>query len=110
MTETYEVRFHPAVREDLRTIARLIAEAGGRVAAERRLAEIEATVRSLAETPHKGSLRHEISPGLRAIPAGRRGVVAFTVDDRARCVLVHAITWGGADWIGRTRRRGSRGR
>jgi toxin ParE1/3/4 len=102
---TYEIRFHPAVRADLEAIARLIARAAGRAAAERRLAEIEAAVRSLAVTPHKGTIRDAIAPRLRAIPAGRRGVVAFTVDDDARCVRVHAITWAGGDWIGRTLRR-----
>ena len=81
---TYEIRFHPAVRADLEAIARLIARAAGRAAAERRLAEIEAAVRSLAVTPHKGTIRDAIAPRLRAIPAGRRGVVAFTVDDDAR--------------------------
>lgn len=60
---------------------------------------------AVAETPHKGSLRHEIAPGLRAIPAGRHAVVAFTVDDADRSVLVHAITHGGADWISRVRDR-----
>jgi len=101
----YEIRFHPAVRSDLEAVARLIADAAGRAAAERRLADIEATVRSLAETPHKGTIRDAIAPGLRAIPAGRRGVVAFTVDDAARCVYVHAVTWAGGDWVGRSLRR-----
>lgn len=82
-----------------------MADYSGRTVAERRLAEIEAAVLALAETPHKGSLRHEIAPGLRAIPAGRRAVVAFTVDDATRTILVHAITYGGADWITAVRRR-----
>lgn len=29
----------------------------------------------------KGSLRNEIAPGLRAIPAGLKAVIAFAVDD-----------------------------
>lgn len=101
----YELRFHPAVRGDLATIARLITETAGRATAERKLAEIAAAIRALAETPHKGTLRDEVAPGLRAIPAGRRAVVAFRVDDAARAVFVYAVTYGGADWIGRARER-----
>ncbi|WP_299083241.1 hypothetical protein [uncultured Ruegeria sp.] len=44
-------------------------------------------------------------PGLRAIPATRRAVIAFTIDEDAREVLVIAITYGGADWISRTGHR-----
>jgi plasmid stabilization system protein ParE len=70
------------------------------------LLELRAAARSLAETPHLGSLRNEIVPGLRAIPAARRGVIAFTVDDEARQVFVHIIAWGGFDWISRLPQRG----
>jgi len=105
MNSAYTLRFHPKVRSDLETIARLIAEYAGRAAAERILAEIEAAVRTLADTPHRGSIRDDIAPGLRAIPAGRRAVVAFRVDDLGRQVLVYSITYGGADWIGRVSER-----
>ena len=40
-------------------------------------------------------------PGLRAIPAGRSGVVVFTVDDQAREVFVHVIAYGGSHWTSR---------
>ncbi len=53
----------------------------------------------------KGSLRDEIAPGLRVIPAGRKGVVVFKGDDGARDVLIYAVTYGGADWITRSRFR-----
>ena len=69
--------------------------------AERKLDEIAAVVRALAHTPHKGSIRDEIAPGLRAIPAAGRGVVVFVVDDEARRVLVKAIGHAGSDWVGR---------
>jgi len=90
---------------DLDAIARWIVEHAGPEAAERRLAEIEAVIASLRDTPHKGSTRDEIAPGLRAIPAGRRAVVAFVVDDTAREELIHAVTYAGADWIARTTAR-----
>ena len=41
----------------------------------------------------------DLAPGLRAIPAARRAVIAFTVDDDAKEVLIHCITCSGADWV-----------
>ena len=47
-----------------------------------------------------------MAPGLRAIPAGRKAVIAFTVDDDAHEVHIHAVTYAGADWITRSKSRG----
>ncbi len=91
----YRIRFHPLVARDLDVIARWILDYAGRAAADRTLAEIGSTITSLAQTPHRGSIRGEIAPGLRAIPAGRKAVVAFTVDDKAGEVLIHAVTYAG---------------
>lgn len=90
---------------DLDAIAGWILDYAGPDAAERKLAEIEAAIATLKTTPHKGSNRDEIAPGLRVIPAGRKAVVAFVVDDAAAEVLIYAVTYGGADWIGRTSAR-----
>lgn len=101
----YRIRFHPLVSRDLDAIAQWIIDYAGPAAAARKLAEIEAAIAKLTTMPHKGSLRDEIAPGLRAIPAGRKAVVAFLVDDDAGEVLIYAVTYGGADWIGRTSAR-----
>ena len=103
---TYRIRFHPAVADDLASIVELIADFAGPQAAERRLSEIEAVISSLADTPLKGSVRSEIAPGLRAIPAGRKAVIAFTVNEAEREVLVHVIGYAGSDWIARSTARG----
>ena len=95
----YRVRFHPAVSEDLRRIALSMLPYAGSATTARIISDLRATALSLQETPHRGSLRNEIVPGLRAIPAGRRGVVVFTVDDEAYEVFVHVIAYGGADWM-----------
>jgi len=102
----YRIKFHPLVARDLDTIAKAIIAYAGPDSAARKLAEIEAAVATLKTTPHKGSTRDEIAPGLRAIPAGRKAVIAFVVDDDAKEVLIYAITYGGADWIARTGARG----
>lgn len=101
------VRFHPAVSDDLESITAWLMDYAESAAAECRLEEIEATIAALADLPHKGSRRDEIALGLRAPPAGRKAVVAFTVDDDSREVHVHAVSYAGADWIARnTERRG----
>ena len=101
----YRIRFHPLVARDLDAIAHWIIDYAGHEAAARKLAEIEAAIATLRITPHKGSLRDEIAPGLRAIPAGRKAVIAFVVDDDAGEVLIYAVTYGGADWVGRSSAR-----
>lgn len=37
--------------------------------------------------------------------AGLKATIAFTVDDDTREVWVHAVTYAGADWIGRSMAR-----
>lgn len=102
---SYRIRFHPLVARDLDAIGLWILDYAGPEVAARKLVEIEAAISTLKETPHKGSLRDEIAPGLRAIPAGRKAVVAFTVDDDTAEVLIYAVTYGGADWTMRSRAR-----
>lgn len=99
----YRIRFHPSVSDDLAAIVSMIIDYSGPEAATRRLAEIEKAIASLRDTPHKGSIRKEIAPGLRDIPAGRKAVISLTVDDEAREVLIHVIAYAGADWIARSR-------
>ena len=101
----YQISFHPLVTRDLDAIAQWIIEYAGSEVAHRKLAEIEQEIASLARTPHKGSIRNEIAPGLRAIPAARRAVIAFTVDDDAKEVLIHCVTCSGADRASRSRGR-----
>lgn len=102
---TYRIRFHPLVARDLDAIAQWILDYAGPDIAARKLAEIEAAIATLRDRPHKGSLRTEIARGLRAIPAGRKAVIAFVVDDAAAEVLIYAVTYGGADWAARSSER-----
>lgn len=101
----YRIRFHPLVARDLDAIAHWILDYAGPDSAARKLAEIEAAIAALKETPHKGSLRDDIVAGLRAIPVGRKAVIAFVVDDAAAEVLVYAVSYGGADWAMRSSAR-----
>ena len=96
---SYRIRYHPDVGADLQTIAEIISDYSGFETAKKKLEEIEQSVLKLKDTPHIGSLRNELAGNVRAIPAGRRGVVVFEVDDEDQIVYVLAITYGGADWI-----------
>ena len=102
----YRNRFLPVVADDLKSIVEMTASYAGQNAVERRLAEIEGAVFSPADTPHKCSIRAEIAPGLRAIPAGRKAVVAFTVDDVIGTVFVDVVGHAGSNWVQRTSSRG----
>jgi len=93
------MRFHPKVTDDLQIIAEIVSDYSGFSVAKNKLDEIQSAVFSLADTPKKGSIRSELGVAVRAIPAGRKGVVVFEVDDRTTTVFVLAITYGGADWI-----------
>ena len=101
----YRIRYHPLVARDLDVIARWILDYAGPDAAVRKLLEIEAAIATLKATPHKGSLCDDIALGLRAIPAGRKAVIAFIVDDDAAEVLIYAVSYGGADWAVRSSAR-----
>ena len=101
----YRIRFHPFVARDLDAIAHWIIDFAGPEAAARKSAEIDAAIATLKTTPHRGSLRDEIAPGLRAIPAGRKAVIAFAVDDDAGEVPIYSITYGGTNWVWRSSAR-----
>ena len=102
----YRLRHHPAVAQDLSDIADLIAGFAGPKVALRRLAEIEVVVQHLERNPHVGTIRDDIAPGLRAIPAARKGVVCFVVDEDTKDVLIVAITYAGGAWRERVHTRG----
>lgn len=99
---TYKIFRHPEVEQDIFDIVDMIVQYAGTDIAERKLLEIEETVKKLAQTPHIGSIRNDIAPNLRAILTVRKGVITFTVDDAKKSVFIITITYAGADWIGRT--------
>lgn len=102
---TYCIRFHPLVARDLDAIAQWILDYAGPGVAARKLAEIEAAIATLRDTPHKGNFRDEIAAVLRAIPAGRKAIIACVVEDDATEMLIYAVTYGSADWVARSRER-----
>lgn len=98
---TYKIYRHPEVENDLFDIVDLIVEYAGVQIAINKLADIEASILSLVDTPHIGTIRDEIAPNLRAIPTARKGVITFTVDDDEKAVFIVSITYAGANWLSR---------
>ncbi|MCP4489646.1 MAG: type II toxin-antitoxin system RelE/ParE family toxin [Gammaproteobacteria bacterium] len=95
----YTIYRHPDILNDLFHIADLISEYSGVLVAERKISEIEETIRKLSETPNIGSLRDGIYPGLRAIPTAKKGVIAFLVDNDKKSVFIISVSYAGADWL-----------
>ena len=102
---TYRILRHPDVGQDLEDIADLIMAYAGVDIAIRKLDQIETTLNGLSKTPHIGSLRDAIVPGLRVIPSASKAVICFVVDDSAKEVLVLAIGYTGSDWVRHVSRR-----
>ena len=46
-----------------------------------------------------------MSYSIRFHPLVARDHIAFTIDDEAEEILVHAVTYGGTDWMARARSR-----
>ncbi len=88
MTARYILDYHPLVDSDLFDISMLIEQYAGQVVADRKLAEIERVTYNLRDFPHIGTIRDDLLPGLRAIPAAEKGVVCFTVDEATHTVFI----------------------
>ncbi|MDM9647614.1 type II toxin-antitoxin system RelE/ParE family toxin [Rhizobium sp. S163] len=101
----YRVTRHPLVKNDLLDITILVGEYAGDEVAEDKIDLIEQKLRSLADFPRIGTIRSDLYPGLRAIPASEKATVCFTVNDEAQSVFVLCISYGGADWQARVRDR-----
>lgn len=61
-----------------------------------RIEGIEAEMLALGATPHQGTLRADLLPGLRSVTK-QRAIFYFDVDDDLRLVRVLAIFFGGQD-------------
>ena len=95
---TYKIRFHPKVATDLQVIADIIANHSGVTEATHKLVHIQDTAFRLADNPEKGSAQSEAGSAIRVIPAGRKGIIAFEIDENTTTVFVLAVAYGGTEW------------
>lgn len=77
----------------------------GATTTKRILRELRHAVLALGDTPHRGTIRSELLPGLRVVGASLRGSIAFSVEDDRREVFVHIVSYGGFDWVARVDER-----
>jgi len=62
------------------------------------LREIRQRITGLGGVPHIGTVRNDVVPGLRAIPAVEKATICFTVNDETRTVKIICVTYAGQDW------------
>ena len=61
-----------------------------------RIRGIETDMEALCDLPHRGTVRADISPGLRSVTKDR-AIFYFDVDDKRRVVRILAVFFGGQD-------------
>lgn len=101
----YGIIRHRLIERDLLEITDYIASYAGLAAAKAKVEQITEFISRLADYPKIGSLREELRPGLRAIPAAEKAVVCFTVDDETRTIFIIGISYAGSDWEARVKER-----
>jgi toxin ParE1/3/4 len=72
---TCRIRFHSRIARDLDAIVQWIVDCAGPEIAARKPDGIEAAIATPRDSPHKGSVRTGIVPGLCAIPVERRVIL-----------------------------------
>lgn len=101
----YTITQHPLVEGDLLGVAELVADYAGIEVANRKVDEIVDFIDRLADYPHIGTVRSDLYPGLRAIPASPKAVVCFAVDDETKQVHIICVSYAGSDWQAAVRER-----
>lgn len=97
----YQIIRHPLVQDDLDGIFYYIADFAGPNIGQAIVSKIVDRMESLSDFPQIGTIRSDIHPGLRVIPASEKGVLCFTVDTDLRTVFIVLVSYAGADWMSR---------
>lgn len=92
----YRVVFALEAQEQLASLYRYVAAAASPEIAERYTSAIVAYCEGLQTTPHRGSSRDDIRPGLRITNYKKRTVIAFSVNDEK--VSIVGVFYGGQDF------------
>jgi plasmid stabilization system protein ParE len=101
----YRIINHPLVESDLFDITDMVSSYAGLTIGKSKTSEIARFISNLSSFPKIGSIRSDILPGLRAIPAAEKAVVCFTVDDASLTVFIICISYAGSDWASRVKER-----
>jgi len=97
----YEVVFAPEADDQLEELFLYIADRASVLTAERYTSAIVATCEDLSQFPHRGVSRDDIRPGLRVTHHKGRTIIAYAIDNVARCVTILGVFYGGQDYARR---------
>ncbi len=100
---SYRVVLSAEARADLEEIADYLESVMAPRPAREYLRSLVEAVERLGDTPQRGTVRDEVLPGLRAIPAHGSTVMVFQIDEALREVRGLRLVPGSADWMGRIR-------
>ena len=92
----YRVVFSPEAEEQLVALFNYIAEAASPEIAARYTDSIVDYCNSLQTSPHRGTMRNDIRPGLRVTNYKKRAVIAYSVV--ADLVSILGVFYGGQDY------------
>ncbi|MGM4982076.1 MULTISPECIES: type II toxin-antitoxin system RelE/ParE family toxin [Rhizobium] len=96
----YKIVFRPAARADLKALYSYIAKQADHRVAGAYIDRMEASCRSLAIFPERGTVRDDLFPGVRVIGFEHRASIAFIVE--ADTVRILRVLYGGQmfpkDW------------
>lgn len=92
----YTIQFSPEAEQQLAALYRYIATAASPVVAERYTNAIAEYCESLQTSPHRGTRRDDVRPGLRITNYKGRAVIAFDVV--ADTVTIVGVFYGGQDY------------
>lgn len=91
----YKIAFSPLAEADIEAIVDWIADQSGTRTARGFVDRIERRIESLRHFPVRGTLRHDLAPGLRLIGLEQRVTIAFPVGDTE--VTIERVLYGGRD-------------
>ena len=94
----YSVVFTPEAEEQLAGLYRYIALKASPEIAEKYTSAIVTYCEEMDSFPHRGTRRDDVRPGLRITNYKRRAVIAFTVDEIAKTVVIIGVFYGGRDY------------
>lgn len=92
----YSVVFTPEAQEQLTELYRYIAAAASPDIADHYTNAIVTYCEGLQTSPHRGTRRDDVRPGLRITNYKKRAVIAFDVD--GELVSIIGVFYGGQDY------------
>ncbi len=93
--KSYKVVLSPLAEADLEAIVDWIADQSSIKTARGFVGRIERRLSSLRRFPARGTVRHDLAPGLRLIGLEKRVTIAFRVHEQT--VIVERVLYGGRD-------------